>query len=295
MDRCKGLFPPKAKAQSAMEYLMTYGWAVLVIAVVLSVLFEMGVFNSANFAPKASPGACQVMRPDGPGTTMDISTQGVCNNELPQYVTSFGSSTSCVDAQYVPIGVSSLGQSSMSSLTISYWEYMITPQVVLHLDSANPTPSGSGIICNNNACSVPGPLQAEGPGQSFVDTWQFVTLVLNASMATMYVNGNPGPNVLWYGPLTGISDLDFLGYEPTCSDWSRGSIADVQIYNMSLDAASVQALYQEGIGGVPITPQNLVGWWPLNGNANDYSGNLNSGQATGIVYTDSWTTSYNMH
>ncbi len=34
------------KAQSAMEYLMTYGWAILIIAVVLASLFSLGVFNS---------------------------------------------------------------------------------------------------------------------------------------------------------------------------------------------------------------------------------------------------------
>jgi hypothetical protein len=34
------------KAQSAMEYLMTYGWAILIIAVVLASLFALGVFNS---------------------------------------------------------------------------------------------------------------------------------------------------------------------------------------------------------------------------------------------------------
>jgi len=37
------------KAQSAMEYLMTYGWAILIIAVVLGALFELGVFNSSSF------------------------------------------------------------------------------------------------------------------------------------------------------------------------------------------------------------------------------------------------------
>ena len=33
------------KLQSAMEYLMTYGWALLIIVVVLAVLFYLGVFN----------------------------------------------------------------------------------------------------------------------------------------------------------------------------------------------------------------------------------------------------------
>ena len=46
------------KAQSAMEYLMTYGWAILIIAVVLGALFSLGVFgaNTATTACIAGPG-----------------------------------------------------------------------------------------------------------------------------------------------------------------------------------------------------------------------------------------------
>ncbi|NYZ78872.1 hypothetical protein H0N99_01875, partial [Candidatus Micrarchaeota archaeon] len=33
------------KGQTAMEYLMTYGWAILIIMVVLAVLFYLGVLN----------------------------------------------------------------------------------------------------------------------------------------------------------------------------------------------------------------------------------------------------------
>ena len=36
------------KAQSAMEYLMTYGWAVLVVVIVLAALFYLGVFDSKS-------------------------------------------------------------------------------------------------------------------------------------------------------------------------------------------------------------------------------------------------------
>jgi len=38
-----------AKAQSAMEYLMTYGWAILIVAVVLGALYSLGVFTGAAF------------------------------------------------------------------------------------------------------------------------------------------------------------------------------------------------------------------------------------------------------
>ena len=54
----------------------------------------------------------------------------------------------------------------------------------------------------------------------------------------------------------------------------------------------IKALYQEGIGRAPIKIQNPVGWWPLNGNANDYSGNGNNGVPNGVTYTSNWYSGY---
>ncbi len=39
----------KMRGQAAMEYLMTYGWALLILVVVIGVLFSMGVFNPQNY------------------------------------------------------------------------------------------------------------------------------------------------------------------------------------------------------------------------------------------------------
>jgi len=36
------------KAQSAMEYLMTYGWAILIIAVALAILYQLGIFGGSS-------------------------------------------------------------------------------------------------------------------------------------------------------------------------------------------------------------------------------------------------------
>ncbi|MGB9703775.1 MAG: hypothetical protein ACPLXS_03675, partial [Candidatus Micrarchaeales archaeon] len=58
----------KVKSQAAMEYLMTYGWAILIIALALGVLYSLGVFNPKNFTPRVPPGSCFVFRPNGPGT-----------------------------------------------------------------------------------------------------------------------------------------------------------------------------------------------------------------------------------
>ena len=46
------------------------------------------------------------------------------------------------------------------------------------------------------------------------------------------------------------------------------------------------------IGGAPIDLQHLVGWWPLNGNANDYSGNGNNGQINGVTFVSNWWQGY---
>ncbi len=37
------------RSQSAMEYLMTYGWAILIIAIALSALYALGIFNPSSF------------------------------------------------------------------------------------------------------------------------------------------------------------------------------------------------------------------------------------------------------
>ena len=40
------------KAQGAMEFLMTYGWAILVVLLVISSLAYFGVLNPARFLPE---------------------------------------------------------------------------------------------------------------------------------------------------------------------------------------------------------------------------------------------------
>ena len=46
----KGKIPQKShKSQSSLEYLMTYGWAVIIIAVALSALYVFGVMNPSAF------------------------------------------------------------------------------------------------------------------------------------------------------------------------------------------------------------------------------------------------------
>ena len=44
------------RSQSALEYMMTYGWAILIIVIVAVILYSMGIFNPASSITTTSSG-----------------------------------------------------------------------------------------------------------------------------------------------------------------------------------------------------------------------------------------------
>jgi hypothetical protein len=279
------------KAQSAMEYLMTYGWAILIIAVVLGALFQLGVFNANNFAPKAPPGACQVFRPNGPGTTSFINLEGVCSGELPQYVSSFNGGNEGINTTTVLIA------NTIKAFTISAWIYVLPSATNQRMVVAGEPDAGVGVFAlafSNYPYLYFGVECYGNDGATVVNpgAWYNIVGVYNSGVGSTFVNGvNETHGSFSLGPNTPFA-IGNGGAGCGGANSFIGQIANVQLYNTSLSASEIQALYLEGIGGAPIDLQNLVGWWPLNGNANDYSGNGNNGQATGVTYTGSWTSGY---
>jgi len=294
--KVKLLGKASAKAQSAMEYLMTYGWAILIISIVLAALFQLGVFNPMAFAPKAPPGACQVFRPNGPGTTSFINLEGVCSGELPQYVTTVGSDTGGIVMP--PIRTAPLNGFTL----VFYW-------INTTEGSAN---TGCWLLNFSSGYKMLGYLPqwwGEGPGSMCIIAWNpagqniaQVTLPTFTSWQQVAVIYNTTQNVLAYYrngkyvvsavPSNTLSLVGPINFSIINIQHSWISIANVQIYNTSLSQSELQALYQEGIGGAPIDLQNLIGWWPLNGNANDYSGNGNNGVPTNVIFVSNWYSGY---
>jgi len=45
----------KIKGQNALEYLLTYSWALMIIAIVLAVFYEMGFFSAFGLMPTSCP------------------------------------------------------------------------------------------------------------------------------------------------------------------------------------------------------------------------------------------------
>ncbi|MBI2106407.1 hypothetical protein HYT57_00325 [Candidatus Woesearchaeota archaeon] len=56
------------KSQAAMEFLMTYGWAILIVLVAIGALFALGVFSGSS-----APNTCQI---DPPFNCLDSKSTG---------------------------------------------------------------------------------------------------------------------------------------------------------------------------------------------------------------------------
>ncbi len=138
-----------------------------------------------------------------------------------------------------------------------------------------------------------GPQNSSGwtSGASGSDTGRWIQLVGIKSGGTntlqLYFNGIAnGPNSAATWPLTdSVENLTIGASEsPSLGSFFNGSISNVQIYNTALSNAQVQQLYSEGLSGAPLPNTGLVAWWPLNGNANDFSGNGNNGITTNVSW-----------
>ena len=74
------------KAQTALEYLMTYGWAILIIIIVGSALYALGVFSPGTFTGKRSTGFSQFQMADFKVDT-DENVTLVMGNRLGKTIT----------------------------------------------------------------------------------------------------------------------------------------------------------------------------------------------------------------
>ncbi|MEM3781442.1 MAG: LamG domain-containing protein [Candidatus Micrarchaeaceae archaeon] len=132
---------------------------------------------------------------------------------------------------------------------------------------------------NGNTCGIAGDSLNFG-------TWYMFAVTYNGVEATEYIDGSPVYSQAFSTTMASGNPLGIGIYSNAVLGegmWN-GSIANIQIYNTSLTAGEILSLYDEGIGGAPIAGAGLAAWYPLNGNANDYSGNGNNGTATNVVY-----------
>ncbi len=267
-----------------MEFLMTYGWAILIFAIVIIALIKIGLFGN-SLAPRAQPGNCYVSQ-----TISGGMLQGTCNGELPEFVAQFSGQTSG-DVQTGTL-------SEPASGTITLWVDVSSITTTYPLLAGYAGAGSTADIFEQANTGDPylqiAPAAAVAASHLAVNGWTFVAGTWSQSGSNTnlqtYINGVvSGSNALYSGVAGGSF---YLAMDSGSSIDFNGMLANVQIYNASLPASDIQALYMEGIGGAPIDTDYLTGWWPLNGNTNDYSGYNNNGVPTSITYSSSWVSAY---
>lgn len=296
------------KLQSAMEYLTTYGWAILILAIILTALYGLGVFSLGT--PTVQPGSCYVLRPNGPETTQFLSMGGTCTGILPEFTIDASSYSGNI---MVNPSKSLFILPQNTGITITSWVKFEAPL----------GPNGQAVILNtelgSNGCGYSFKLEntsqpehmAIGDGCSgcspscnaihgtFTPTtgiWYFLagTIAPGSPLtANLYVDSNEigSANINVFGANTEWGKLEII------NGWLNSNsipdyVSNIQLYNRSLSSAAIKSLYAEGIGGAPVDLTHLAAWWPLNGDTKDYSGNGNNGAANDISYETEWQTGY---
>jgi hypothetical protein len=246
--------------------------------------------NPKNFLPRAPPGSCFVFRPNGPGTTDFISLQGTCGY-LPMYVGSFNgvngyiaySPSSTLDVRYSLTVVAWVKWLANVDGPIFNWQYpggtwgthvwRVSGQLFTRIVMRNGT-----FTTSLAAGSIP------------VGNWIFITSTYdyNNGAVKHYINGNYIASLNIGSVQQSTNGNAFTGKVPWDGRVVNGLIANLQIYNTALTPQEIQYLYQQGLGGGPVRLQNLVAWWPLNGDAKDYSGNNNHGTLYNVTFVQNY-------
>ncbi|EQD57098.1 hypothetical protein B2A_04970, partial [mine drainage metagenome] len=205
-----------------------------------------------TFAPKAPPGSCQVIRPEGAGTTNFISLSGECNGEIPQYVAVFNGQTSYVSlpTSIVPIGA--------MTRTLTAWFYTTSNinQNILGYGANSACNSGFDIninlTCYGGGTNIgvamdPGcGLACSSPPGASLNSWYFVAVTYNGIAAVTYLSSTKGGltsgGVDTYTANTNV-DAGFnighgAGYH-VLDPYFSGLISNVQLYNTALSSNDI--------------------------------------------------------
>ncbi len=103
--------------------------------------------------------------------------------------------------------------------------------------------------------------------------WNNLAFDFNGVSLGVYLNGILVSNSIPGGFITNALTPFMIGGDGITANprYMNGEISDVQLYNTGLTYANVLNLYTQGLGSVPVSTANIMGWWPLEGDTNDYA------------------------
>ncbi len=193
------------------------------------------------------------------------------------------------------VSIPSSNAQNVSYITMSAWIYL----------NSYLCPSDRGIILNKEnsyemgtTCSTGYLSSAISPNWAWYNspmaiplhTWTFVAVTWNGTHEKQYINGVLENNIVPANSNTmahnaGCMKIGARGGCSAISSYFNGSISNVQLYNASLSSTQIMSLYKAGIGASPLVTTDIAAWYPLNGDAIDYSSYRNNG--TGFYVSSS--------
>ncbi len=229
--------------------------------------------------------------------------QGLCNSEPPKYVAFFKAATQ----QPIEATNSVIYNTSATQFTASAWVKPTQYGTYGYISRA----TASGSIGSYLLQLAPGTNNEEKPGFYLtnagawyygnsaipLNVWSFVVVTFNSGNVIFYIYNGTGIGGSISNTVASASSIQSsactiaIGLQGGCvagdgegTNQFIGAMSNVQLYNSTVSANTIRQLEIEGLGGEPITIQNLIGWWPLNGDTKDYSGNGDSAASNGIIF-----------
>ncbi len=186
--------------------------------------------------------------------------------------------------------VYSSGSASYKPATLSAWIYDTQPAIsmqpqiaddIIDIGGASLSLQGGKACISFNGINAGFPSNSEcSATQVSNNAWYFVAGTYGSSTETVYVNGGIANTLGISGTLSGATtnaiSIGACEYCGAPGNFFSGYITDAQAYTNALTTGEISSLYQEGISAPPFPFQSNIGWWPLSGDAIDYSGNKNN-------------------
>ena len=128
------------------------------------------------------------------------------------------------------------------------------------------------------------------------NAWNFVVLTENITASgkteVLYLNGSEIGKISISDSKCEISPTYFVigAGDSNGANWPNlppssyfdGFISNVQVYNLPITSNNVSKLFLGGREGLPLQSDDIIAWWPLDGNTLDYSGKGNTGTAHNV-------------
>ncbi|MCL4374100.1 PQQ-binding-like beta-propeller repeat protein [Candidatus Marsarchaeota archaeon] len=147
--------------------------------------------------------------------------------------------------------------------------------------------SGTGLVLHRcSSADTEGYVKGMTPSSVFNNQWHFVAVSVAYPNYYWQFDGN-STNDTNTNNFNSNSHISIGAQYMQCDgNQFNGQIANVQLYNSTLTPKQIALIRQEGIYGAPISYANLSGWWPMIGNANDYSGEYGVSVQNNVNYTE---------